>query len=429
MSLDSDIQEIRSRSDIDEIRQELMYYPNVWSTGFGNKLIDDNTTNVACLMVYVNEKPDNSDLDNNEIIPESIDGIYTDIRLFPENEIAPTNNSFLNSNRRNGYTDPYFCGNRVYNSDGEYGTLGAGVIGPTGKNLALTNHHSVSTRSFGSQIKSETIGQNVYEDRYASEPHDEYNDVIGTVVNASDRDNNEADWALIEFSDSTRYTNEIYGFDSIGNIQEPSFSDRIVMSGARTGLVGAELISVDFASNYGNLYEFSVDQDHNIAGNSGSLVGTIKNNTFHPFGLQFAENSNNALATQLTDVFAQSGASLDTSTYSGTITQGTYGTDNMFEHTVIDYDNTNRTVDILVANCGYNDHSANLTIETESGYQISTTPITLNSNEKTIVTTDWTHGATATIQSTDIVWTIDMDPYFDKLPIKPPTNLTLENIT
>jgi len=280
----------------------------------------------------------------------------------------------------------------------------------------------------------------MYSTRYAEAPTDTYTRELGTVIDASDTSDSGADWALIEVPTTADYTNEILGFDAIGEIQEPQFSDRLIMSGGRTGLIGAELLAVGVGSQFGDRYEYVVDQENTTGGNSGSAIGVVKNGTFHPFGLHHAEGTNittsitSGYAVELSTVLSQSGSSLDTSAYSKTTISYSdlFGTEYdvpAFEATIIDYDNTTGTVDVLIINIANTSGTQNVVLQTKNGYEVSSTPVTLDSNENTIVSLDRIHDTTAAVKTDDYTWTIDMEPYLDVLPIKPPINILLQNTT
>ena len=68
------IEQIKKKYELDLLRQA-----NVVGVGIGMKMKKGISTNKVCLKVYVCQKLPKSKLDKNEILPEKLEGIETDI--------------------------------------------------------------------------------------------------------------------------------------------------------------------------------------------------------------------------------------------------------------------------------------------------------------------------------------------------------------
>lgn len=60
-------------------RDRLLSYPNVTGVGIGRKIRDGKDTGVAAIKVYVSKKV--KELEPAERIPESLDGVPTDVEV------------------------------------------------------------------------------------------------------------------------------------------------------------------------------------------------------------------------------------------------------------------------------------------------------------------------------------------------------------
>lgn len=163
------------------------------------------------------------------------------------------------------------------NVDG-YGTLGIGAD-RGGDPVVVTNRHVVDKGS--DEKPSEIEGRRVFQ---PEEP-------IGVVSEASTIGGaGSSDWAVIRVSESVARTTQALGVGSVGSSVSPSSGDRVVIDGARTGLLGGtverESVDANFRGElYNNMIEYTVDENRDTAGNSGGLVGVIDAGTFRPVGL------------------------------------------------------------------------------------------------------------------------------------------------
>ena len=68
------IQEIKKRHE-----EELLRNPNVVGVGIGTKIIKSISTQRQCIKIYVRKKIPRSKLEKNDLIPQKLNGVETDI--------------------------------------------------------------------------------------------------------------------------------------------------------------------------------------------------------------------------------------------------------------------------------------------------------------------------------------------------------------
>jgi hypothetical protein len=166
----------------------------------------------------------------------------------------------------------------------EFGTLGVGVS-YDGDPAFVTNRHVVDT---GSDENPEEI-----EGRAVYQPTETQEDLAGTVSAASSIGGaGSSDWAVISVSASDDWATEAIGLGSLASPSTPAEGDRVVIDGARTGLLGATVNRTGVDTNwrgelYSGLIEYDVDESRDTAGNSGGIVATIdpSNGAVSPVGL------------------------------------------------------------------------------------------------------------------------------------------------
>lgn len=60
--------------------QKLLLFPNVVGVGIGTKIINGISTERKCVKIYVQKKVSKSKLQKNELIPQKLDGVETDVQ-------------------------------------------------------------------------------------------------------------------------------------------------------------------------------------------------------------------------------------------------------------------------------------------------------------------------------------------------------------
>ena len=152
-----------------------------------------------------------------------------------------------------------------------YGTL-AGGVERDGSELVVTNRHVVDA-DYPDSDDDEVVG-NEFRQPWNSEP-------VGEVVDVGRSKGTQAtDWALVELDDSDLWTPRTIALPDVAGTTEVDPGDRIVMSGARTGLIGGEVTDVGVSRNWlgtilNGVIEYRVDENVDTAGNSGSWVAKI----------------------------------------------------------------------------------------------------------------------------------------------------------
>lgn len=162
------------------------------------------------------------------------------------------------------------------------GTLGIGLE-YDGAPAVVTNRHVVDHGS--DEDAADVQGRTVYQP-------DQDAGAIGEVVDASQiGGQGSSDWAVVAISDSSDWSTHTLGFGGVGAPATPSAGERVVIDGAWTGLIGGEITRVGVDANfrgelYSDLIEYTVDENRDTDGNSGSVVATIDDSgVVHPTGL------------------------------------------------------------------------------------------------------------------------------------------------
>ena len=72
-----------ARADVVKIKrkyeEKLLSFPNVLGVGVGNKIIGNVATDGLCLKIYVRKKVAKAKLRKDQIIPEKLGGVETDV--------------------------------------------------------------------------------------------------------------------------------------------------------------------------------------------------------------------------------------------------------------------------------------------------------------------------------------------------------------
>lgn len=62
-------------------KKQLFRLPNVISLGIGPKIRDGKSTGETAIKVFVSKKVDSSELDEQDRVPSSLDGVPTDVEV------------------------------------------------------------------------------------------------------------------------------------------------------------------------------------------------------------------------------------------------------------------------------------------------------------------------------------------------------------
>lgn len=163
-----------------------------------------------------------------------------------------------------------------------FGTLGT-AVDHDGSPAVITNRHVVDGSA--DQEPDELVGTVVQQ-------VDADDGRIGRVVAASKLQGQGAsDWAVVELDESSFYPgSETLGLGDLGEPIQPIVGDRIVIDGARTGLLGGTVTDTGVSANFRgklltDLIEYQVDENRETSGNSGGVVAVIRDGVVRPMGL------------------------------------------------------------------------------------------------------------------------------------------------
>lgn len=294
MPVPNDIQELRDRDDIDEIKAELLEYGNVESVGIGYRFKDGGQTDEPALIVSVYPKvEDENELDDDDVIPTEVNGVSVDVyglgqKPKEQNERGPA---------RNGTMRPVPGGammsrERDGESSGVLATLGM-LVWDMGNNETAILVAAHTTHEDEDNV-DDLIGKGVYQPTYDEDY--EQNRRIGEVleIEYDSLDYSGQDWATINLVNVSDWrTNHVLGCGKIGTYREPDFDQPVVFSGSGgdgNGIRKTEMVSVDNTMDgLENLYEY---RNNTEGGDSGSIVGQFDSDgVFRPFALHVISGS------------------------------------------------------------------------------------------------------------------------------------------
>lgn len=266
-----------------ETREELESLSNVVAVGEGAD---------GKVIVGVTEKLPLDQLDEVDVVPQSVDGRETDVIEFGD----------LRALSRKEYHNPVPAGVSCGHPSITAGTWGTPPLKWNGEHVVLTNAHVAAPPG-----KAEP-GDDVYQPG----PHDGGTESVGSLRDFSEISKTEAnisDSAL--FSTNHRETKpEILELGGIQRFGEPTFDDTVQKSGRTTGLTDSSLVARNISANIRGYFpnetvKFEgVDayEPFSAGGDSGSLILTQRNGDNVGVGLLFAGSSQVTLAIPIKSV-------------------------------------------------------------------------------------------------------------------------------
>lgn len=132
---------------------ELTRIPGVLGVGFGRKEVDGKVTDQVSLRVYVAEKKSPAELAPEEMVPDSFEGIPTDVLVVREIKRVPCEDQDTHSPLIGGISITDFHGSGGSSGRGTLGFFATlnGVAGP--ENVVLiTNHHVLASAAVGDTV-------------------------------------------------------------------------------------------------------------------------------------------------------------------------------------------------------------------------------------------------------------------------------------
>ncbi len=252
------------------------------------------------------------------------------------------------SDQRGATIRPVAGGTAVADSDSA-ATLGGGVETTDGERRWLTARHPVDPEFCGGS-DDDVLGVAVYQPPMEADDNE-----IGTVAAVGqDAGHDATDWAAVQPASDNEWTSYILGLGNPQGTTEPAVGDRIVMSGARTGLIGGEIIGTSAAKvfrgcQFFGLIQYSVDGNADTNGNSGALVGAIDSNgDLQLVGVHIFGDEDGRYALPIGDVLqdADLQVSIAGDKPADSLAPG------VLEAAAVSHDSDQDTIDVLVANPG-----------------------------------------------------------------------------
>lgn len=293
------IEEIRQV--LKKVRPQLMNKPNVVATGIGYKRVDNRKTNILSIVCSVEVKTGIGALDADDVIPEEIESIPTDVN--------PTG-LFRSIQDHKKHFRPAPGGVSIGHVNSTAGTLGC-LVEKEGEIYILSNNH-VLANSNEASLQDPILQPGPYDGGQKSEDEiaklSEFVPItFGNTSDDTDVPENLVDCALAKPNNPDDVENEIYQIGSIAGVGTAEFDMEIQKSGRTTGLTNGIIEQIDVTSrvNYGtNKVAVFTDQvmagSMSQGGDSGSAVLDNNNNVV---GLLFAGSDTSTIINRIENVF------------------------------------------------------------------------------------------------------------------------------
>lgn len=293
------IEEIREV--LKEERPQLMNKKNVVATGIGYKRVDNRMTDKLCIVCSVGIKMDIGKLDAEEVIPEEMQGVPTDVNptgIF--RTLAEPTDQFR----------PAPGGVSIGHVNITAGTLGC-LVQKEGEVFILSNNH-VLANSNEASLEDSILQPGPIDGGMKSEDEiaklSEFVPIVFENVGEDfDVPENLVDAAIAKPNNVDDVKNEIFEIGAIAGVNEACFNMEVKKSGRTTGLTSGVIEQIDVTSrvNYGtNKIATFTDQvmagSISQGGDSGSAVLDNDNNVV---GLLFAGSDTTTLINRIEHVF------------------------------------------------------------------------------------------------------------------------------
>jgi len=265
------------------VEKELFKKRNVVAVAKGEKWSGGQNTGEEAVLVFVNDKKEEKHLDKDDIVPQKIDGIVTDV-VGKTGTIKP----FSNISKVRPLIPGYSVGHLWVTA----GTLGAFFEDSNGEIVGLSNNHVLAATNRGicwdGYRGHWTVQPGVYDDgvwRRNKVGNLKLYKKINGIANYEDS-------AIFKIDDNVQYETSIPNIgDVLGFNDDVKIGDVLQKNGRTTGYRKASVIAIDGTVNvdYGSTtYVFKdqiITQNIGAGGDSGSLVLDMNGNAV---GLLFA---------------------------------------------------------------------------------------------------------------------------------------------
>lgn len=294
------IEEIRSV--LKEVRPQLMEKANVMATGIGYKKVDNRTTDKLAIICSVGIKTSIDKLDAEDLIPEEIRAVPTDVnptgifRTLPEDAT--------------GRFRPAPGGVSIGHINISAGTLGC-LVQKNDELYILSNNHVLANSNEASLEDAilqpgPTDGGIKSEDEIAK--LSEYVPITySSEGDGSDVPENLVDCAIAKPNNRDEIKNELLRIGSIAGIKEAEFDMEVKKSGRTTGLTTGVIEQIDVTSrvNFGS-NKVALFTDQVMAGSmsqGGDSGSAVLDNDHNLVGLLFAGSDTTTLINRIENVF------------------------------------------------------------------------------------------------------------------------------
>lgn len=281
----------------DDVKADLKRRENVVGVGVGPKRRDGEEVDEESIVVFVTEKLPESELDPEDICPETVDvddrTVRTDVVEAGEVRFLETATESVEDTTpdRTSRIRPAPASVSVGHPEITAGTLGSPPLKTDAGDLAfLTNAHVAAP-------PEAEIGDPCLQP--GPEDGGTLDDGIGTLLERSEiprTEPAESDSALVSVEPGALRENDILEIGPLEGFGEPTFDDEFLKSGRTTGLTDGELRARDVEIDVGGYYPddavtfTGVDAFSSMAsgGDSGSLIGVATADGFRATNLLFA---------------------------------------------------------------------------------------------------------------------------------------------
>lgn len=294
------------------VRDDIESRANVVGTCRGPRRVGDRPTDEECLIVLVRRKLPTTQLDPDDVIPETVDvdgeTVRTDVQEVGDLHSQATATRPAAAGRK-GRVRPAPAGVSLGHPDITAGTLGSPPLSTEdGRTVVLTNAH------VGAPIDTAEPGDDILQPGPADGGGE--NDAIGTLAEAADiaRDEpNTTDSALVAV-DPDDVTNTILGVGQFAGFTEPTMDATYTKSGRTTGVTTGDLRGRDGRVRVNGFYDsptvfegVDVFGPMSAGGDSGSLIGIVDGGEFRATNLLFAGSDRSTIAAPIPAVEAEHG--------------------------------------------------------------------------------------------------------------------------
>ncbi|MBP1759272.1 MAG: hypothetical protein H6Q63_189 [Firmicutes bacterium] len=272
-----------------KIKEHLLALPQVTGVGHGFKEVGGIPTDKEAIIVLVNKKLSSDQLTSNQLVPQSINGIVTDVievgefKTYSQKIVEGIAEEYnLQEVKRTSRIRPAVPGVSIGHYQVTAGTFGAVVYdSSTGQPLILSNNHILANASNGNDGRAK-IGDPILQPGKIDGGSNYYN-IIAKLTRYITLDEypavNQIDCALAKPSNNNLILPEISGIGRVQGIKSPELGMSVTKSGRTTAVTVGQIrvinVTVDVNYGQGRVLRFEnqiLTTRMSEGGDSGSLV-------------------------------------------------------------------------------------------------------------------------------------------------------------